>query len=76
MNDDHPTMGDLAYGVAKSNESVLYHLSQRVETLEYHHDHLVDVVNALLDHMYGPDDKGKPELVKEVIRRYDATRRD
>lgn len=34
MNSDHPTMGDIAYNQARSNESYLEYLERRLDELE------------------------------------------
>ncbi len=68
MNGDHPTTGDMAMNEARSNSLHVAALSQKVDDCAAHIDFLVDVINALLDHMYGPDDKGKPDLVLKVVK--------
>lgn len=71
MDDRHPSAGETAGGIPMGQEGQIQHLNQRLTKAESQIDFLVDIINALLDRMYGPDDDRKPRIIREVVERYD-----
>jgi hypothetical protein len=56
MQDDHPTSGDYAYGIAIGNRALLGDLNNRVTAVEDKIEELVVAINRLADHLGISDD--------------------